>query len=110
MLFGQKWKFPVELVRPTYNSWQSMRSRCFREEDVAYPNYGGRGITVCERWRDDFDAFLEDMGTKPEGFSIERVDNDRGYEPENCIWADRKTQNSNTRRNHFLTTKTEPKR
>lgn len=81
---------------PTYQSWLDMVSRCTNNTDPAYKNYGGRGIFVCDRWM-SFDLFLEDMGVKPEGTMIERVNNDDGYHKENCTWADRKTQNRNKR-------------
>jgi hypothetical protein len=79
-----------------YTIWCGMKNRCFNPNEPAYPNYGGRGITVCDRWL-DFSKFREDMGQPEPGMFIERVDNDKGYEPSNCIWADRKTQNRNKR-------------
>jgi hypothetical protein len=87
---------------PGYHSWQKINSRCLRPNDRAYPRYGGRGITVCERWhRDNPDGlknFLEDMGPKPgKNFSVDRIDNDKGYEPTNCRWATPKTQSDNRR-------------
>jgi len=88
--------------------WQAMRSRCRNESASGYSNYGGRGITVCERW-DSFEAFLEDMGTCPADHSIERIDVNGNYEPSNCIWADRITQARNTRANRNLTLNGETK-
>lgn len=80
-----------------YNVWASMLQRCRNPNHRAFHNYGGRGITVCERWY-DFRNFLADMGEAPSGMTLERVDNDRGYSPDNCIWASRSDQNRNQRR------------
>ena len=81
---------------PEYTAWNNMRSRCNNPNDPGYINYGGRGISVCARW-DSFANFLFDMGRRPTGHSIDRIDNDRPYEPGNCRWADRTTQNQNKR-------------
>lgn len=88
----------------TYRSWINMIQRCTNPNDQAYNYYGGRGIEVCERWRNSFPNFLEDMDESPGyGYSIEREDNDGNYCPENCIWATHKQQNRNSRNNHLIT-------
>lgn len=81
----------------TYRSWHMMLQRCGNPKHTSWEHYGGRGIAVCERWR-VFANFLADMGERPPGLTLERVDNDGGYEPDNCIWADHFTQMQNTRR------------
>lgn len=80
----------------TFRTWAAMRQRCTNPENPSYPDYGGRGITVCERWG-DFAVFLADMGERPVGASIDRIDNSRGYEPGNCRWATATVQNRNRR-------------
>ena len=81
---------------PTYRSWASMIQRCTNEKRHNYAYYGGRGITVCVRWR-DFDAFLADMGERPDGTTLDRIDNEGNYEPGNCEWATPKQQSNNRR-------------
>jgi hypothetical protein len=79
---------------PTYSSWRAMRSRCRGVTNASYPTYGGRGITVCERWQ-TFGNFLEDMGERPSlDHSIDRIDPDGNYEPANCRWLTRAEQNA----------------
>jgi hypothetical protein len=89
-----------------YKAWLNMKSRCFTPTTPYYKNYGGRGITVCERWM-TFENFLEDMGQPPPNTSLERKDNSKNYEPGNCVWESKKCQQNNTRRNHLLTYKGE---
>jgi lambda repressor-like predicted transcriptional regulator len=84
--------------------WRSMKRRCENSADKAYSSYGGRGITVCDRWRSSFEAFVSDLGLPPDpSLTLERVDGDRGYEPGNVVWASRKVQQNNLRTN-FRTT------
>lgn len=85
--------------KPEYQVWQGMKKRCFNSNDLdSWPHYGGRGITVCERWRDSFQAFYEDMGPRPgPEYSIDRIDVDGNYEPGNCRWATWSEQNLNKR-------------
>ena len=71
---------------PTYKSWSGMIQRCTNQKNLRYRDYGGRGITVCERWR-NFKKFLEDMGERPAGLTLDRIDNDKGYFLDNCKWA-----------------------
>jgi hypothetical protein len=82
----------------TYSSWQAMKARCQIESATEYHRYGGQGITVCNRWQ-SFENFLADMGERPEGHSIDRIDSSGNYEPGNCRWADNLTQSNNTSRN-----------
>jgi hypothetical protein len=81
-----------------YWVWASIIQRCCNPKNKAYMNYGGRGITVCESWRNSFSCFLSDMGERPKDHSIDRIDNNKGYSPENCQWVIRTIQNSNKRK------------
>lgn len=81
---------------PTYSVWTNMKTRCLNRRNAAYPLYGGRGIKVCERWM-KFENFLADMGDKPEGKSLDRIDVNGNYEPGNCRWATANEQARNQR-------------
>lgn len=78
-----------------YSSYSSMIGRCYNKNNAKYPIYGGRGIKVCDRWLESYSNFLEDMGRKPIGTSIDRINNDGNYEPLNCRWASASTQSRN---------------
>lgn len=89
-----------------YNTWISIKQRCFNPKTPNYNRYGGRGITICDEWKDDFQAFYDYVSKLPhfdeKGYSLDRIDNNKGYEPDNIHWADAKTQARNTRRNIFV--------
>jgi hypothetical protein len=89
---------------PLYRVWAAMKTRCSNPRVRGFANYGGRGITVCDRWRDSFAAFFADMGERPSSaHTIERRDNNAGYSAENCYWATRQEQSTNKRRTRWIT-------
>ena len=79
----------------TYSSWISMKDRCTNPESKDFARYGGKGITVCDQWLNSFEQFYKDMGEKPKGTSIDRINNNQGYSPENCQWATHSQQQLN---------------
>ncbi|MEP9322398.1 hypothetical protein PPMP20_04545 [Paraburkholderia phymatum] len=88
---------------PEYYTWTSMKTRCTNAKSRAWADYGGRGITVCERWIDSFENFLADMGPRPQGMTLDRFPDSNGnYEPGNCRWATPAQQSANTRRNTLV--------
>lgn len=86
----------------THRSWLSMIARCTNPTATSYPRYGGRGITICPAWLGSFTAFMLDMGTRPEGMSLERKDNNGNYDPTNCKWATPIEQAGNTRKTRLI--------
>jgi hypothetical protein len=91
--------------KKTYQCWRDMRQRCYNPNSRRYYTHGERGITICDRWLESYDNFLDDMGIKPDGYSIDRINNDGNYEPSNCRWATSKQQASNRRTNKNVTYK-----
>ena len=93
-----------------YNAWQNMKKRCLNPKHKSYKDYGGRGITICESWIVSFENFISDMGFKKDKkLSIERIDNNKGYSKDNCVWANKTKQSRNVRNNVFFIYKGEKK-
>ncbi len=92
-----------------YVVWSGMKDRCYNKNHNDYKHYGGRGITVCEKWLESFSNFYKDMGSVPPHHVIDRIDYNKGYFPENCRWVTIKESHQNTRRNKFVTIGNETK-
>lgn len=90
-------------VSKAWQSWRTAKSRCYRIKDNSYKNYGGRGITMCDRWKNSFENFFSDMGSCPEGCSLDRINVNGNYELQNCKWATGIEQANNKRNNHLIT-------
>lgn len=88
---------------PTYYSWVCMKTRCGNPNSDSYKWYGAKGITVCDRWKDSFTNFLVDMGERPKGMTLDRIDTNGNYEPSNCRWETEKVQHNNKNSNHLIT-------
>lgn len=82
---------------PTYSSWCNAKSRCYNPNDKEYANYGERGIVMADAWKENFEQFLADMGERPDGMTLDRIDYNKGYEPGNCRWVNSHIQTSNRR-------------
>lgn len=88
---------------PTYNSWRAMIERCTNKNNKRYDRYGGRGIKVCAAWATSFATFLEDMGERPAGCDLDRIDNDGNYNVKNCQWLPRAKNSNKTSRTRYIT-------
>lgn len=97
-----KHKHSIAKYKREYNSWYSMKQRCTNPDKDNYFAYGGKGITVCHRWLDSFDNFVEDMGKRPEGTTLDRIDSSGNYEPSNCKWSTYSEQTLNTTSTYWI--------
>ena len=94
---------------PLYGTWKEMVSRCHDKRNHAYADYGGRGIAVCSEWRNNLQAFVRDMGQRPDGHTLDRINNNGDYTPHNCKWSTPREQARNRRSNRYITIKGETK-
>jgi len=99
----KKWRTTWIARNPLKNTWGGMIARCYSPKSINYSLYGGRGIRVCKRWRESYEAFVEDVGPRPTGMTIDRIDNDGDYGPGNVRWATKKEQSRNRRNNRLIT-------
>lgn len=102
MQAARRWKHGMARTRE-YRIWIAIRDRCGNPKNKAWASYGGRGIRVSDEWMESFETFIADVGRRPNGYWLERIDNNRGYSKENCEWATPKKQQNNKRTNRILT-------
>jgi uncharacterized protein YggL (DUF469 family) len=94
---------PIKNPHPLYQVWQGMKARCLNPNNPHYANYGGRNIKICNEWINNFTKFVQDMGERPVGYSIDRIDNNGDYTPNNCKWSTKKEQQRNRRVTKHIT-------